>query len=1024
MTSTYSDYSNDITKFTCITEKLLALTKTKSHETKLISNYLCDLNKLDYRFVSLLNDNVVDLLIQQLCVIIIPEDTALIRNICKLLYNLIQNNVKFQRQTYICSKEWILKVLESASPVVHNEILLTLKNMLLNEQDDNINHYAELLFRKNKLLNKFLNPRDTHWSEIQYHALGCIEGILLNKHYGTLITQEFICIIKEIILNILSSSQNLSDDKFYRAKILTSCLHILHIITVNKLLPHSTNFMGEILGVVQAFLFYGVKEYPPVKPQLLHPVAMNLPEQIHVIPNSKNLKNHKVKLKKQSTKKMTTEERNIMPEYRGINIYSSDSDASDTETMNSIYVDSKVRLEAVHLLQAVAENSQNREIFGFWPQIVATGSRNDARVLARSILKESVSKVKQNMLNILTELLTNAKPFLSHAEDDTNQVSFITFFGTVSLMIKELHFMLCLVLNDDNNVAVLTHALKCVVALIQSTPYARLQTGLATKLMRNCKPYISHKDPTVRVAALSTFEAIASCDPITPEIFAILAKQLTTSIELNQLHLNVPSTDSKEEKEEEENIEDAKLDIINEYDNKELKKADICFLIHTCLQNVSDKTTSTPVRLQSLKLISRMAFNTGSLVFSHTELVATILISAIQNSDTQVILHVCRTLEVMAGCLLKSDCDSNNVLIFWNIILEPMTLLLQHSQMVLREAACDCLGSINPIVFTQLSRQKAILIITVLFGAVHDEESAVRAAALRALGMLVTLPSLKDETGFLMDLADLVCFIADDKNLGVRIKGAWALANLCDCLSKEKNHEEVEPLPLEILLPKLYRVSIAASKDSDKIKCNAVRALGSIIYLCSNKRILIDTSLGIDALISCATLGNDMKDLIFPVLCKIICNSPNFKVRTNAAWALYSCNSYDKYVVTLWKSIILAFENSQHVPSYTEYSHRDALVQQLCLTLGHVAAYTEVSDLQNLWAEIGDHIDDISNYVKKFQETIVPEKIGDLVKAKFQLQKYAKSAPSTTERRIAQNLASIFERSNRYDNLDVTNVTS
>lgn len=68
----------------------------------------------------------------------------------------------------------------------------------------------------------------------------------------------------------------------------------------------------------------------------------------------------------------------------------------------------------------------------------------------------------------------------------------------------------------------------------------------------------------------------------------------------------------------------------------------------------------------------------------------------------------------------------------------------------------------------------------------HDKESAVRAAALRALGMLVTLPALKEESGFLMDLANIVCLTADDKNLGVRIKGAWALANLCNCLSEEK----------------------------------------------------------------------------------------------------------------------------------------------------------------------------------------------------------------------------------------------
>lgn len=251
--------------------------------------------------------------------------------------------------------------------------------------------------------------------------------------------------------------------------------------------------MGEILGVVQAFLFYGLKEYPSVKPQLLRPAVMNLPEQVHVIPKSKNLKNHKAKPKKQSSRKSNAEvKNNIVPECKSVNIHSSDSDASDSESNNSNYAESKVRLEAVRLLQALAENSQSREIFGFWPQIVATGSRNDARVLTRSILKESMSKVKQSMLSTLTELLIDAKSFLMHAED-TYQTSFITFFGTVCLMIKELHFALALILNCDKNVAVLTHALKCATALIHGTPYARLKAGLATKLMRNCRPYIFHK---------------------------------------------------------------------------------------------------------------------------------------------------------------------------------------------------------------------------------------------------------------------------------------------------------------------------------------------------------------------------------------------------------------------------------------------------------------------------------------------------------------------------------------------------
>ncbi|XP_076662618.1 HEAT repeat-containing protein 6 isoform X1 [Halictus rubicundus] len=1046
MATSHADYPNSTDKFDFITEKLLMLTKKKQNEIKLVNNYLCDLNKLDYRFVTSFNNDILQLLIKQLCVIATPTETDLIQSTSKLLVNLIQNNAKLQYQTFESVKQWILDALDSASPITHKDVVNLLKYLLIDIDFKDINHYLELLLGNDRFLKKYLTLSKLPWSETRYYALGCLEGIVMKKSDGNFIDQEFIFCIKNIMLNILSSSLQLNDNKLLYAKVLSLCLHILYIIVANKQLPHSIDFMGEIFGVVQVFLFYGIKEYALVKPQLLRPAAMNLPEQVHIIPKCKNLKNHKTKIKKQPVKKPNTElKNNIVTECKGISMYSSDSDTSDTESNNSIYADSKVRLEAVHLLQVLVQNSQSREIFGFWPQIVATGSQSDARVLTRCILKESVSKVKHSMLSTLTELLIDAKSFLTHAED-THHTSFITFFGTVGLMIKELHFTLALVLSSDKNVAVLTHALKCAAALIQGTPYARLKTGLATKLLRNCRPYIFHKDATIRVAALSTFEAVVSCDPLTPEIFNILAKQSELDMESEQMHLNASLSDNTggEEEEEEVDIEDLKNNISAEYDNKLLKETNVCFLIHVCLKNVSNKMMSTPVRVQSLKLLGRMAFSTGSLVFSHVELITTTLVTVIQDCEIQVILHACRTLEIMAVCFLNNDLGNNNALLFWNIIFEPITLILQHSQTILREAACDCLGSISPIVLTQQPRQKTILIITVLFGAVHDEESAVRAAALRALGMLVTLPPLKEETGFLMDLADIICLTADD-NLGVRIKGIWALANLCDCLSKEKN-DEVEPLPLEILLPKLYLVSIKASKDSNKVKCNAVRALGTIFHLCSNKDMLNDTLSGLESLINCATSGHDMKvrwnacralglvlsnnpdnilppswrDLVFPPLCNLICYSPNFKVRSNAAWALCACDSYGKYIVTLWKNIIVALENSQHVPSYIEYPHRDALLQQLCLTLSHVAACTDVSDLQNLSSEIGDHVDDISNYMKQFQETIVPEKIGDLIKAKSQFEKYMKSAPSFEDRQIARTLASLFERTKRYDNLDTT----
>ncbi|XP_018349756.1 PREDICTED: HEAT repeat-containing protein 6 isoform X2 [Trachymyrmex septentrionalis] len=1041
--------SDTTTQFCSLIERLLSLTSTKLSNKKQINACLNDLNELDYRCLNIVNNDAILLLVNQLCAAVLPTETSLVQNVCKFLYNLTQSNIKLHGRTFVTCKRWILEALEFADPLAQVDVLIAIKSFLHFGYFDDINHHVRLLLKDKGLLMKHLNPLCNPWSEINFHALGCLEEIVTNKSNNHCLSDEFTYLIKNIIFKILSLLPYHNDDKLCYSKIINLCLHILHCMIIEKLILKSPDLIGEILGVVQAFLFYGIKGYSVTSPQLLRPAAMNLPERVHIVPKCKNLKNHKARSRKTLAKKNTSDSgNNAIPEHTGISKYSSDSDTSDTEINNSIHIDSKVRLGAVRLLQILVEITRSKEIFGYWPQIVATGSRNDARVLTRSILVEPVSKVRQNVLCALTELLIDAKPFLIHAED-TNHTSFITFFGTVCLMVKELHFTLSLILLAEKNVAVLTHALKCTAALVQGTPYERLKPGLATKLVRNCKPHIFHKDPTVRVAALSIFEAFVSSEPITQEILNILAKQTVGEIGSESSQFDTSSISDIGTEEEEIDVEDIEnsTNSCNEITSIS-KDENACLLVRVCLQNISNKSVNTPVRLQSLKLMGRLVFNTGNLIFPHLENVTTALISVMEETENQVILHACRVLEIMSGCLANTETYSNGIL-FWNIIFESIISLAQTSRTILREAACDCLGSISGNVFTQLSRQRVILIITILFGAVRDEESAVRAAGLRALGMLVTLPSLEHATGFLMDLADTVCLAFEDKNLGVRVKSAWALANLCDCLSRQKQHEDVEPFPLEDLLPKLYHISVKATKDNDKVKCNAVRAIGTILYLCPQKYILSDTTIGLDALIKCAVLGNDMKvrwnacralglvlshdpdtilpsswkDQVFPALSTLICDSPNFKVRTNAAWALSSCNNYGKYTVMLWKNIVLAFENAQHVPSYVEYPHRDALIQQLCLTLSCVAAHTEKSELQSLWIEIGDHLEEISNFMKQFQETVLPEKLGDLIKAKVQLAQHVKNAHSVEERQIAQSLANIFEKTNRYDNLDAITST-
>lgn len=101
--------------------------------------------------------------------------------------------------------------------------------------------------------------------------------------------------------------------------------------------------------------------------------------------------------------------------------------------------------------------------------------------------------------------------------------------------------------------------------------------------------------------------------------------------------------------------------------------------------------------------MGRLAFNTGNLVYPHLEKVTTTLISVMGESESQVVLHACRVLEIMSGCLANTEAYHSNGILFWNIIFDSIVSLAQTSQTILREATCDCLGSISGNVFTQLS---------------------------------------------------------------------------------------------------------------------------------------------------------------------------------------------------------------------------------------------------------------------------------------------------------------------------------
>lgn len=131
--------------------------------------------------------------------------------------------------------------------------------------------------------------------------------------------------------------------------------------------------------------------------------------------------------------------------------------------------------------------------------------------------------------------------------------------------------------------------------------------------------------------------------------------------------------------------------------------------------------------------------------------------------------------------------------------------------------------------------------------------------------------------------------------------------------------------------------------------------------------------------------GNSARlDSVFNALFDLVVNFRNFKVRINAALALASPRTrvlYGHYYYNAWKTLLKALENSQEMEDFTEYKHRDNLVEQICITIGYLTTLLTVEDLNSIKEFVLFHYDVLMLHMHRVLERVLPEKSTMLVAA-------------------------------------------
>ncbi|XP_034231344.1 HEAT repeat-containing protein 6 isoform X2 [Thrips palmi] len=772
----------------------------------------------------------------------------------------------------------------------------------------------------------------------------------------------------------------------------------------------------------------------------------------------------------------------------------SDSEFSDSEVPGARLRSqhARIRQAALQLLLSLIKVTDRRVMCGYWWSLLPDGLHaTNTRTLITCVLRDPSPRCRTAVLIVLWTLLVGSRSYLQQAEHGDPCGSFIPFSVSLGNMLRELHRSLALALAAENAVLALTQLLRVVAILVQNTPYHRLQPGLLTKIVRSVRPLTVHKDVNIQVAALTVLGAVVAVLPSLPELTNCLMKprfalSLSRGINANGVKQGNQGDDDGsgddddgygEQEEVELDAEEAEaggfvqvsqstsLTSETQTASHSVAGSGLPWILELCLRNLGCQTVASggvskfsvmlegtfaaaPVRVESLQVIGAMATcHFASAIAPNIGVLQSALEVALKDTDESIRLHAARAVESIGLAMHKSLEDENGSKIsmeviasFWRELLSgSVTSLVQCvDQPSLRAAACDCLANIGMSVFEKLSSDQQILSFTLLFGCVNDEESLVRASAVRAIGLFALYPCLRKDIQFTLDSIEAVTQSLKDENQIVRMKASWSLGNISDSLVFNRS-EGCEEVPNSVLL-ELLQASVTASLDSDKVRANGVRALGNFLRLVSADAVrqhgvdVIDKA--VNALTrnacvgsnmkvrwnACYALGNMLKNpelyehnincqtTIFPVLCNLVHNFRNFKVRINAALALGVPEHralYGQHFSAVWTALLAGLDNSEHMADFNEYKHRDALLDQviivkiyiflvvttyvlkinifikfqICSSLCHIASLVTIEDLTGLHDELVLHQESLQQHLTRMEDSVVPERAGVFLSA-------------------------------------------
>ncbi|XP_071692294.1 uncharacterized protein [Rutidosis leptorrhynchoides] len=793
-------------------------------------------------------------------------------------------------------------------------------------------------------------------------------------------------------------------DRFYN-----SVLHCLHLVLVNAKGPLQDHVAGFV-AALRMFFGYGLtsKSLSVSSPRLY---KTNVDSQLG---ESKSGPYRPPHVRKKNQLKDFNSSSTMDIDYMSSDSDVSDSDGSSRGVGN--FRSSKVRVAAIVCIQDLCR-SDPKSFTAQWtillPSTDALQARKYEANLMTCLLFDPYLKARIASASTLVTMLEGpASVFLQVAEyKESNKLgSFTALSSSLGQILMQLHTGILYLIKHEKNSGFLASLFKILTLLISCTPYSRMPEDLLPTVILNLheriiEGFLNHNDQNGLLAvALSCLTDALSVSPSSMKVNDMFVAELSAGLNNDKpfsgllstfFHYSQPFTSPAVTLEALQVLKavahnypnimilcwEQVFSVISEFLDPSLSGSSSRAVI------IGEKVITSSIKLldECLRAISGFKgtedlnddnFLTSPFTYDYVKVktISSAPSYGLENQNVNMDNH--------------PDCASGSHQ-WCEAIEKQLSSTLCHSSSMVRAASITCFAGITSTVFFSLPEDKQDQIVTYSINAALDDEvPAVRSAACRAIGVIACFPQALKSVEILRKFIDAVEVNSHHSLVPVRIAASWALANLCDSFRHSIDRftlarSYTDLMDSSKLVSLLIECSLRLTSDGDKIKANAVRALGNLsryvpcsrqdidgVFATSVLQLTCEDSSWLErmvqAFLSCVTTGNvkvrwnvchalnnlfrnetlklqdtDWAPSVFSILLLLLRDSSNFKIRIQAAAALAAPPTifdYGKSYSNVVQGVEHTLENlgSDQMFAPSSFKYRLALEKQLTSTMLHV----------------------------------------------------------------------------------------